>query len=456
MGTVGINFGSATSGTGFDVASTVTSIMANMRAPETAWATQTTALQAQDTALSTLGTDMSGLSSALATLRSFDGSFSQKDGAVSDNATVALTQADSTASAGTHTLTVQTIATTSQLHSSAVAAGATLSGTFTLQVGTGAAHSITLNSSDGTVTGLATAINNLNAGVNATVISDSKGSHLSLTSASSGAANEITTDASGLTDSSGNTLTMTETQAGGDATYTLDGIPLTSSSNTVSTALTGVTFQLLGTSSSNVTMQIADDTSGISSALSTFVSAYNTLALALSAQEGKDSSGNAQPLFGDQTLSLIQSQLSTALAFATGNSGATSNLAQLGITASTTGQLSLDTNALSTALSTNFSGVTNFFQNAGDFGQNLTTVLNGLGSTGQGALALRSTQNATEESTLADDKTNLEDRLTTFQANLTTELNTANQILQSIPSQLNEVNEIYAAITGFGNNLNGG
>ncbi len=46
MGTVGINFGSATSGTGFDVTSTVTSIMANMRAPETAWATQTTALTA--------------------------------------------------------------------------------------------------------------------------------------------------------------------------------------------------------------------------------------------------------------------------------------------------------------------------------------------------------------------------------------------------------------------------
>jgi flagellar hook-associated protein 2 len=454
MGTVGINFGSATSGTGFDVASTVTSIMANMRAPETAWTTQTTALQAQDTALSALGTDMSALSSALATLTSFDGAFSQKNGAVSDTATVALTNADSTASAGTHTLTVQTLATTSQQHSSAVAAGATLSGTFTLQVGTGAAQSITLNASNNTVTGLATAINNLNAGVNATVISDSTGSHLSLTSANSGAANEITANAGGLTDSNGKTLSMTETQAGADAAYTLDGIPLTSSSNTVSNALTGVTFQLLGTSSSNVTMQISDDTSGISSALSTFVSAYNTLASALAAQEGKDSSGNAEPLFGDQTLSLIQSQLSTALAFATSNSGTSSNLAQVGITANTTGQLSLDTNALSTALSKNFSGVTSFFQNAGDFGQNLTTVLNGLGATGQGALALRSTQNATEESTLTADKADLEDRLTTYQANLTTELNTANQILQSIPSQLDEVDQIYAAITGYGNNKN--
>jgi flagellar hook-associated protein 2 len=32
---------------------------------------------------------------------------------------------------------------------------------------------------------------------------------------------------------------------------------------------------------------------------------------------------------------------------------------------------------------------------------------------------------------------------------LTDELNTANQILQSIPSQLSEVNEMYSAITGY-------
>src|ERR1700712_834824 len=83
MSTVGINFGSATGGTGFDVATTVTSIMDNYRLPETAWAKQTTALQAQDTALSTIGTDLSALSASLETLTSFDGSFSQKDGAVS-------------------------------------------------------------------------------------------------------------------------------------------------------------------------------------------------------------------------------------------------------------------------------------------------------------------------------------------------------------------------------------
>ena len=49
MGTVGLSFGSATSGQGFDVASTVTQIQASEQAIETPWKTQLAALQAQDT-----------------------------------------------------------------------------------------------------------------------------------------------------------------------------------------------------------------------------------------------------------------------------------------------------------------------------------------------------------------------------------------------------------------------
>ena len=450
MSSVGINFGSATSGTGFDVTATVSSIMANLRLPETAWATRTTALQAQDTALSTIGTDMSALSSALETLTSFDGSFAQKVGAVSNPDVATLTNATSTAAAGAHTLTVQQLAATSTQHSSTVATSATLSGSFTFTVGSGAAQTITLDSTENTLTGLATAINKLGSGGTANVITDSSGSRLSLVGSQSGAANEISTSGSSLVDSNGNAVSFTETQPGADAEYTLDGIALTSGSNTISTALSGVSFQLLGTSSSDVTLQIANDTSTISGSLSTFVSAYNTLTTAVSAQETNDASGNAQPLFGDQTLSLLQSQLATAFTFSTSNSGSSSNLAQIGLSLDTTGQLSLDTGALATALTTNFSGIANFFQNAGDFGQNLTSTLNGLGTTGNGALALRSTQNTDEEQTLADNKTNLELRLTAYQTNLTTEMNTANQVLQAIPQQLDETKEIYAAITGYG------
>jgi len=46
MGSVGLNFGSATSGAGFDVATTVASIVANLKTVENPWNTQLTALKA--------------------------------------------------------------------------------------------------------------------------------------------------------------------------------------------------------------------------------------------------------------------------------------------------------------------------------------------------------------------------------------------------------------------------
>ena len=56
MGTVGLNFGAATSGTGFDVSSTVAEIVGNLQNVETPWNTQLTTLESQDTAISSLGT----------------------------------------------------------------------------------------------------------------------------------------------------------------------------------------------------------------------------------------------------------------------------------------------------------------------------------------------------------------------------------------------------------------
>ena len=61
MGAVGLNFGSATSGQGFDVTSTVNQIVTNLQAVETPWKTQLTALTSKDTALTSLGTQLSTL-----------------------------------------------------------------------------------------------------------------------------------------------------------------------------------------------------------------------------------------------------------------------------------------------------------------------------------------------------------------------------------------------------------
>ena len=73
MGVVGINFGAATSGSGFDVTATVASIVANLKAVETPWTTQLTTLKSQDTAFTSVGTDLATLSTSVLALTDFEG-----------------------------------------------------------------------------------------------------------------------------------------------------------------------------------------------------------------------------------------------------------------------------------------------------------------------------------------------------------------------------------------------
>ena len=189
MGTVGINFGSATSGQGFDVASTVTQILASEQAIETPWKNQLTALQAQDTVLSTLGSHLATLTTSLQALTDFSGVFSEKQGSSSNTNLLSLSSANTTASAGSHTIVVTSLAQTSSEASSAIAdPNDTLSGSLTIQN-----HTFTVDSAnnDTTLASLASAINSAGIGVKANVITDSNGSRLSLVSGTSGVAGQL-------------------------------------------------------------------------------------------------------------------------------------------------------------------------------------------------------------------------------------------------------------------------
>jgi flagellar hook-associated protein 2 len=453
MGTVGLSFGSATSGQGFDVTSTVTQIQSSEQAIETPWKTQLTALQAQDTVLSTLGTDLGTLTTSLQALTDFDGVFSEKQGSSSNTDLLSLTSASLTASAGSHTIVINSLAQTSSEASSAVTdPNDTLSGSLTVQ-----GHSFNVGSADNdtTLASLALAINSAGIGVNANVITDSNGSRLSLVSGTSGAAGELSVSGS-LAGASSGAITFSSSQDGKDASLTVDGVAVTSSSNTVSNAIPGVTLQLLGASpGTQVQVEITNDNTDIETAMGKFVSAYNAVINDINGQEKNDSNGNAEPLFGNPTLALIQGQISGAL-FSGAASGAITNVTQLGIGLNDDGTLTLNTDTLDSALNSNFSDVTGFLQNSGGFGQTLAASLNNLGTQApNGAVFLAQQQNTAQEAALNRSISDEDTLLAAQKTQLTDELNTANQVLQSIPSQLNQVNELYSAITGFNENPNG-
>jgi flagellar hook-associated protein 2 len=112
---------------------------------------------------------------------------------------------------------------------------------------------------------------------------------------------------------------------------------------------------------------------------------------------------------------------------------------------------------LGNALNTSFSQVVSFFQDADSFGSTFRSTLDSLGNNAAtgGAIVLALSEDRSEESTLNDNVSRQEALITTQKASLTTELNLANRILQSIPEQIQEVNEMYSAITGYNSNQNG-
>lgn len=449
MGTIGLSFGSPSSGQGIDVNATVTQIVTQLQNTETPYKTQLTSLQSQDTAISSLGSLLSTLSTSIQSLTDPAGILSGKQGSSSNPNALALLSAATNATAGSHSITVQQLAQTSTFASNAIAATDTLSGALTLHIGSGAAQTVNVNPANATLAGLAATINQSSLGVSASVITDASGARLSLVSQTSGAAGQISIDSSALNDSTtASALTLTAGQSGQDALLNVDGVAVSSASNTVSSVLSGVTFQLLGTSTGPVQVEIANNTQSVTSGISNLVTNYNAVVSALSAQEGKDATSKPQPLFGSPIIASLQQALSGALLQPA--AGSLTSITQIGLSLNGDGTLSLNTDQLTAALNSNYSGVQGFFQNVNGFGLTFENAADSAGTAAPTSLLSQAeTANATTEASLNATISTQDARIATQKATLTAELNQANQTLQGIPQQLNAINEIYAAITGY-------
>jgi len=261
MGTVGLSFGSPTSGAGFDVSTTVSAIMANLSGVETPWNTQITSIDSQDTVLSSLGTLLSNLSTDISALTDAAGVMSEKTGSSSNTNVLDLTAASNAAIAGTHTVLVSALAATSSGYLTEVSSSSdTLSGSIVVQVGSRTAQTVTLTSADNTISGLASAINTAGLGVTASVLTDSTGSRLSLVSATSGANGNLTvtsaitdTTAAAPTVSYADTTPYTNTTADVGKLGAVDSSSDTLS-GTVVVGLGGGTAQTFTMSSGNNTL----------------------------------------------------------------------------------------------------------------------------------------------------------------------------------------------------------
>jgi flagellar hook-associated protein 2 len=335
-----------------------------------------TQLQTRSTSLTNRAGSLKALNGLLANLTAATSALTDRTlgtgrSADSSDSSVVTGTATTAASLGTFNLTVDRLATKLTQASQSflsktdpVLAGVATTATFELRLG-GAATGppITIDSTNNTLEGLRDAINAApNAGVTASIVDisgDGTQNQLVLSSTATGTAGRVElveTTATG-TGAALNIRSLNPPGAVADfsalnSQFSLNGLSLTRSSNSISDAVTGVTFNLqkAGTASIGVSpgLDIADK-------LQDFVSAYNSVQKVISTQYTLDGDGKPTGILaGDPTLRMVQHQMRDSLSsFSTGNGGTLTSLADLGMGRDENDQLTLNTTVLSSKLQSN-------------------------------------------------------------------------------------------------------
>ncbi len=107
---------------GIDVSTVVNELMQVERQPEVQLQNQQTTINSQVSALTSISTQLTTLYDSVNNLRDLDSAFSQNTTG-STNSAIVSASADSTATAGTHTVVVSKLATTSSSYSGYVGSG---------------------------------------------------------------------------------------------------------------------------------------------------------------------------------------------------------------------------------------------------------------------------------------------------------------------------------------------
>jgi flagellar hook-associated protein 2 len=383
---------------------------------------------------------LSGLSSAVAglatSLSSLGTTAARKAlGATSSDPTVVSVTNNNAPTATTYTIDSITSTATAAAERSAASfrdsAATPVSSTGALELVVGS-HNYDFTLTNNSLVGLRDQINSLAAGVTASILTTANGNYLSIAANSTGAAKlQLIDDPITASHPNGaNANLLTSTNQGTDAIFQLDGIDITQSTNTVNNVIPGVTFTLLGSSDSPVTLSLASDRTQLSSAVQDFVTNYNGLQSELRSQVGPA----AGLLSGDVVITQLQSALRQLTSYRTG-SGTVKSLSDLGISFDSTGQASFNQNAfdslsdiqISDAFSFLGSASTGFSRFSATFRQ-FSEPVNGLIRAEQDGLT-RTDQNIQRHITT------LTDRIAAMQTSLSAQLRAADAAVAELRSQ---------------------
>ena len=466
-----------------DVNSLVTAIVNAKVAGQTdAITNKTSSDNTQLSAVGSLKSVLSLLQSSLSTLA--DGTALTSYAATADGKGLAASTSAG-AVPGSYAVSVSNIATSQSITSGKFTTGTALgTGTMTLSVG-GKNTSIKIDSSNNTIDGIAAAINSAsgNPGITAAVVNGTDGAHLVLRSSSTGVSNGIgiaitgsgSSDAlNNLNVTSGQAATpadstqttpgsytgpavttiasgsanWTQIVAGEDAHFTIAGTAATSASNTITGVLSGVSMTLTSAAvGTTQTLSIAQDTTGLTTTLNSFVTAYNNYVstvhslTAFDSTAAKGSQGGA--LLGDAMLNSITGTISSLISGGVGKGSSNVSLASIGISLQSDGTLKTDATALSAAVSSNSSALSTLFNSTTGVATKLNTSLTTMLATG-GTIDTRTTALNADLKSLADQQTSL----TAYTAQLTSNYNAQFTALNTLMSQATSNSSYLTALFG--------
>ena len=450
-------------GSGLDVKSIVSQLVAIERQPLSKLQVQAATVQSRISAFAQVKSLISTLSDAASSLNSLTTYNAVK--ATSSNSKAVAASAIGGTTANSFAVKVDKLAQAQATASVALLPvdGAIGAGTIRLQLGkwtqvptlftaqVGASPVDIVVAAADTVSDVASKINGANAGVTATVLNDSSGQRLLLRSKSTGEAAgfelSMVSDADGFpADAAGlsRLVVGSSIDYAQDAQIQINNIAVTSGSNTFTNVVSGVTLTAGEISATAVEVTVQADSAVAKAALDKFVFAYNAVNQLLNDLTKYDPASRATGLLqGDSTAIGFQSSLRGMLQSTTTGS-AYARLADIGVTQLLGGNLSVATGKLDTALA-NGDEVKKLFRN--DNGNALTNgVALKFKTFSQGVLAADgffSAKDATLKRSLelnAKDQT----RLTEKVARIETQLN---RRYNALDVQLNSLTALNTYIT---------
>ena len=342
-------------GSGLDVSSIITSLMALERKPLDQLETAESKIQSQISEVGKIKSALSRFRDLAAKLASTD--FWRTSTGTASNSAVGITTSSS-ASPAQYSVNVTSLAAAQAIAAPAVASSqATLgAGTLTIRRSGGDPFDVTIEATD-TLAAIRDKINAAGAGVTASILNDGSGARLMMRSNETGVANAFTTTVSGtglagLTfDAGTQTGGATRAQQAANAVATINNLPITSASNTLTDVLDGVTLTLNAETVAPVTVTVAPDTAALKKTLTEFASAYTELARLIATDTKYDATTKkAGALQGDSAIVGLQTQLRSMLGASSGASTAFVRLSDAGFEMQQDGSLTVNSTKLDKAI----------------------------------------------------------------------------------------------------------